>query len=366
MSCKRRLYLRILWFLAAACLVPGAVSGASDSPRELFEKGKAEFKIGSYRSSLATFERLDQVSRQPGLEQERSKLEPVIAFYRGANHAALGETQAAKAEFQTYLAFFPAADIDRAAFPRSVIAAFQKAREESAADGGHSQAGKAAPEERGIAAAYARFESSTQNPSPGIDERWAEGPVRYLLTKSEKVAWDRITGPVERADFISRFWQERDPDPLTTENEFRDEFEKRVRFADTYFSVGEKKGSETDRGLVFALLGPPTYAGQTPLTMEDDPIQVARAAPVQEMRTDSRGRIIVTYVPRLPLTTQAIQGTREIWHYRRDRLPRSAKFQEVDFEFITKEGYGDAVLQREHRVLMTLEDAARPVKRHTN
>jgi GWxTD domain-containing protein len=190
--------------------------------------------------------------------------------------------------------------------------------------------------------------------------------VRYLLTKSEKAAWNRITDPVERVEFISRFWQERDPDPLTTENEFRDEFETRVRFADAHFSIGEKKGSETDRGLVFALLGPPTYAGQTPLTREDDPIQVARAAPVQEMSTDRRGRIIVTYVPRLPLTTQAIQGTREIWHYRRDRLPPSAKFQEVNFEFITKEAYGDAVLQREYRVLTTLEDAARTVKRRSN
>lgn len=32
---------------------------------ELFHKGKEEFKVGSYRSSLATFEQLDQLSQQP-------------------------------------------------------------------------------------------------------------------------------------------------------------------------------------------------------------------------------------------------------------------------------------------------------------
>jgi GWxTD domain-containing protein len=242
-----------------------------------------------------------------------------------------------------------------------VVEVFREARAESAGRRGiDARAEKPAFEERGIAAAYAQFQRSTENLSPGIDERWAASPVRYLLTSREKVAWERITNPVERVEFVSLFWQERDPDPLTTENEFRDEFENRVRFADAWFSGGEKKGSETDRGLVFALLGPPNYAGQAPLTSQDDPMQVARAAPERETGTDNRGRRVVSYIPRSPLTAQTIQGTREIWHYRRDRLPPSVKFQEVNFEFVTKDGYGDSVLERNPRVLTTLDEAAGP------
>ena len=40
-------------------------------------------------------------------------------------------------------------------------------------------------------------------------------------------------------------------------NEFREDFEQRVKFADTNFSNGLQPGSMTDRGKVFILLGPP-------------------------------------------------------------------------------------------------------------
>ena len=59
------------------------------------------------------------------------------------------------------------------------------------------------------------------------------------------------------------------------------------------------------------------------------------------------------------MTAQTIEGTREIWHYRRDRLPTAVKNPEVDFEFITKKGAGTAVLQRNQDILATLELVAR-------
>ncbi len=48
---------------------------------------------------------------------------------------------------------------------------------------------------------------------------------------------------------------------------------------------------------------------------------------------------------------------REIWHYRRELLPKSVRYQQVDVEFITKAGYGINVMQRETRTLATLEAA---------
>ena len=37
--------------------------------------------------------------------------------------------------------------------------------------------------------------------------------------------------PVSRSEFVTAFWKARDPRPETVENEFREEFEKRVAFA---------------------------------------------------------------------------------------------------------------------------------------
>ena len=48
---------------------------------------------------------------------------------------------------------------------------------------------------------------------------------------------------------------------------------------------------------------------------------------------------------------------REIWHYRRESLPQGISYLQVDFDFITKKGYGKNVMQRDDRTLSTLETA---------
>jgi GWxTD domain-containing protein len=325
----------------------------------LFHKGKAEFKIAAYGSSLETFQKLDELSQTPGLEMERVRLAPVICFYRAANFAALGRQEDARMEFERYLSIFPRADLDQSAFPKTVLEAFQKAREnfETRSEGNSAQA---APRDEGIRAAYARFGPAAADHGPATDERWANGPIRYLMTKSEKLEWDGIRDSAERAAFIVKFWQSRDPNPETPENEFRVEYERRIRFSDTYFTVEEKRGSETDRGLVFALFGPPTYIAQFSLTSEDDPIQVVRAEPKHRMLPADPavpGTTTTVMAEGTPLTTQRIQGVREIWHYGRGELPRSVPFNEIDFQFLTKQGYGTAVLQRDQSILLALEAA---------
>jgi GWxTD domain-containing protein len=183
--------------------------------------------------------------------------------------------------------------------------------------------------------------------------------LRFIMTREEKETWQRISDAQEKAEFLTLFWQRRDPSPTTPENEFRDEIERRIRFADSRFAQEEKRGSATDRGMVFVLLGPPSYIGQKPLKSEDDPVQVARSAPVREISVNPDGSTSTRYVPRTALTAEAIQGTRDIWYYRRDRLPKEVKFTEVEFDFITKKGFGTAVLQRDHAVLVTLDLVAR-------
>ena len=48
---------------------------------------------------------------------------------------------------------------------------------------------------------------------------------------------------------------------------------------------------------------------------------------------------------------------REIWRYFRKDLPGRLPYEWVDFDFITRPGYGDSVLQRDPPALQALEKA---------
>ena len=90
---------------------------------------------------------------------------------------------------------------------------------------------------------------------------WADGPVKFLMTKVEMKQWKTIHSDADAQAFIDLFWARRDPTPDTPRNEFRDEFDARVKIADDQFSNGRDRGAMTDRGRVFILLGPPYRVG---------------------------------------------------------------------------------------------------------
>ncbi len=79
--------------------------------------------------------------------------------------------------------------------------------------------------------------------------------VRYLISKQERKVFYSL-GPEERARFIDEFWKKRDPSPSTEENEFRDEYYRRIEYANRVFREGTS-GWTTDRGRAYILLGEP-------------------------------------------------------------------------------------------------------------
>ncbi|MGB7295964.1 MAG: GWxTD domain-containing protein [Candidatus Aminicenantales bacterium] len=92
--------------------------------------------------------------------------------------------------------------------------------------------------------------------SPDL-ERWLED-VSPILTKTEKDVFLKLETNADRAKFVRFFWRMRDPLPDTSENEFQREYEERVRFADRSFGhFSPKRGSQTDRGFFYLVLGPP-------------------------------------------------------------------------------------------------------------
>lgn len=80
--------------------------------------------------------------------------------------------------------------------------------------------------------------------------------VDLILTQAERDAWKKLQTDEEREKFIEDFWLSRDPDPDTTENEFKQEFFERVAYANEHFSSG-KPGRMTDRGRIYIKFGKP-------------------------------------------------------------------------------------------------------------
>lgn len=330
---------------------------------ELFQKAKDEVKLGSYDSALATLQELETASQQPGLEKDREALRPSLAFYKGVCHAALGKSEEARGEFAEYLVASPKASLDPAMYPKKVVSVFEEARKASAKTSEESGG-------LGMTAAYRAFKKPEAGARAPEGDDWADGPARLLLTASEVDEFRHLADPVSRSEFITRFWRARDPKPETPENEFRDEFERRAAFADQYFVQGEKRGSLTDRGTVFILLGPPARSSERPMKTGDDvadPAALYLHTPGEAQEAAIGGKASgsrTAQVARVDATTgigtsmnSPSSNWRQVWRYFRKDLPGGLPYEWVDFAFITKPGYGESVLQRDPPVLDTMDRA---------
>lgn len=110
-----------------------------------------------------------------------------------------------------------------------------------------------------LAASAAFAFSALALPSPE-KRAWADGPVQYIMTKDELAKWRQLETDADADAFVALFWARRDPTPDTPRNEFREEFEARVKFVDEQFKTAKEKGSATERGRIFIVFGQPTKA----------------------------------------------------------------------------------------------------------
>ncbi len=332
----------------------------------LFQKAKEQVKTSSFDAALKTLDALDTESRKPGLEKARTQLEPALAFYRAVCLANLDKPGPAQEQFEIFLGFTPNASLDRAMYSKKVIAALDDARKTVA------KRGEPAPGMPSLAGAYRGFRLSQAVPVEPPREDWGNGPARFLMTPEEKREWERQSDAVARSEFVTKFWAARDPKPETPENEFRQEFERRVAFADQNLAQGETRGALTDRGMVFLLLGPPTYVGRKPIGAGEDASEASgnstvgrhdaeTAAHLGAANRASSGQTAAAIDrvsgPGTQMADSSANSWREIWHYRKELLPPGVPYQQVDFDFITRKGYGQNVLQREAATLNTLESA---------
>jgi GWxTD domain-containing protein len=87
--------------------------------------------------------------------------------------------------------------------------------------------------------------------------------ARLVMTKEEKDIFHHLPDQESRQEFIRDFWAKRDPDPDTEGNEFKEEFFRRIEYANLRFREGIP-GWKTDRGRIYIYLGPPDKIDQRP------------------------------------------------------------------------------------------------------
>lgn len=88
--------------------------------------------------------------------------------------------------------------------------------------------------------------------------KWLTEDVTYIITPMEKKVFLELESSRERDLFIDAFWQNRDPNPNTAENEFRTEHYRRIQYANRTFGRGTPtKGWRTEMGRIYIILGEP-------------------------------------------------------------------------------------------------------------
>jgi len=87
-------------------------------------------------------------------------------------------------------------------------------------------------------------------------KKWIEDEVPYIITDQERASFKKLSTDDERESFIETFWERRNPNPGDPENEFKEEYYRRIAYANEHFASGIP-GWKTDRGRIYIMYGPP-------------------------------------------------------------------------------------------------------------
>jgi GWxTD domain-containing protein len=88
----------------------------------------------------------------------------------------------------------------------------------------------------------------------GQYKKWLDEDVRWIITDQEAKTFKSLANDEERDSFIEQFWQRRNPNPDSNDNEYRDEYYARIAYANEHFAAGQP-GWMTDRGHIYIAYG---------------------------------------------------------------------------------------------------------------
>ena len=186
-----------------------------------------------------------------------------------------------------------------------------------------------------------RAESWERDPREFLEE------AHFLLDDPDLEARYAEYTAGEQEAYLDRYWARRDPTPLSAQNEERDKFYERVRYANEHYGIaGVIKGMLSDRGRIYVRYGEPDEIRQQVMPtgnqslqqvareiaqVDDDPayIQLRRAAGVG---SDERAFELWTYIRVMGSQAERREGGSQ------RRMVRK-------FVFVDEEGYGNYTLR---------------------
>ena len=86
--------------------------------------------------------------------------------------------------------------------------------------------------------------------------KWLNEDVRWIITDQERAQFLTLKGDSARDQFVTEFWEHRNPTPGSPHNAFKEEHYRRLAFANQHFAAGVP-GYKTDRGHIYVVYGPP-------------------------------------------------------------------------------------------------------------
>src|SRR5579862_760873 len=86
-------------------------------------------------------------------------------------------------------------------------------------------------------------------------KKWIQEEVPYIITDEERKSFKNLSTDDEREQFIEAFWERRNPNPGAPENEFKEEYYRRIAYANEHYASGIP-GWKTDRGRIYIMYGP--------------------------------------------------------------------------------------------------------------
>ena len=343
---------RLVRFLLVVLLLLRGPSHADEALFRSFLEVKKAYKEKRFDDAEAALRNVLELAAAPEREAELPRILPGYYFYAAAVAWARHDEERARTELGHYFEYQPNAAIDPSVYPKSYCLFFDAQRNEA------QKLHPGPPNDIGLPD-FANFAADeTSIPLYRGDPAWVESAVRHLLTDAEKKAFANLADDESRREWVFRFWKKLDPDPATPENEFEVEFYRRVQYADAHFSTETIRGSVSDRGRTLIVMGPPSYVGKSTLTADSMTylrttktviVRSPRGMSLERVPTDSRS----------PTTPGGNEGEIERWYYRKDRISKGLPFQELEFTFYSREGYGVGVFQKDARELLALQRAVR-------
>jgi GWxTD domain-containing protein len=86
-------------------------------------------------------------------------------------------------------------------------------------------------------------------------KKWLDEDVVYIISDEERKAFKQLSNDEERDQFIEAFWQRRNPNPDSEDNEYKEDHYRRIEYANEHFAAGVP-GWKTDRGRIYIMYGP--------------------------------------------------------------------------------------------------------------